>query len=128
MAYLLDTHVLIWYATGDSQLSKTAKNIVDDISKEKFISIGSIWEMGIKSSLGKLQFKPSFEPFILNEISLIGYKILQISPSHIFEMEKLTFHHRDPFDWLLVAQSLVENIPIVSIDAAFDNYGVNRIW
>jgi PIN domain nuclease of toxin-antitoxin system len=120
--------VLIWYAAGDSQLSDTARGIVDDFSQERLISIASIWEMGIKSNIGKLAFKPDFESFIQNEFQLVGYDLLPIELPHIFQMEKLPLHHRDPFDRIIIAQSLAENIPVVTKDSIFGSYGAERIW
>jgi PIN domain nuclease of toxin-antitoxin system len=83
--------------------------------------------MAIKSSLGKLKLRPSLERFILNELEN-GVEQIAITFKHVIKVQSLPFHHRDPFDRLLVAQALVEEIPILSIDNAFDNYGVKRIW
>lgn len=128
MPYLLDTHVLIWYAEGNEKLSETARQIVDNFEEDRLISIASIWEMSIKSSLKKIQFSPSFSEFIKKEFELIDYQLLQLGLEHTFQLEQLPFHHRDPFDRIIIAQALVEGIPIVSIDKEFDKYNVERIW
>ncbi len=128
MPYLLDTHVLIWYAEGNDQLSNKARRIVDNFDEERFISMASVWEMGVKSSLGKLEFQPSFPAFVKKEFELIGYKLLQFEYAHIFQVEKLPYHHRDPFDRIIIAQAMAEGFPIVSADKKFDNYDIERIW
>ncbi|MFK7972934.1 MAG: type II toxin-antitoxin system VapC family toxin [Bacteroidia bacterium] len=128
MAYLIDTHTLIWYAEGSSKLSLKAKNILDSKNINKFISIASVWEMGIKSQLGKLRFSPSFETFIRNEISLVGYQVLPANLSHIILIEQLELHHKDPFDRLIIAQSITESLPVVTIDEKFKHYNVESIW
>ncbi len=127
MSYLIDTQAFIWYATGDSQLSNNAKIIIES-SEIRLISIATIWEMGIKANIGKLNFNSPFDAFIQKQISINKYELLPIELNHIFQLSNLPHHHRDPFDRILIAQAISENIPIVSIDAAFDSYNVNRIW
>jgi PIN domain nuclease of toxin-antitoxin system len=113
MRYLLDTHVLIWYAEGNTRLSSEAIEIIEDKSKTCLISIASIWEIGIKHQLNKIQLKPSFESFIKEEIDLVGYGILALSLDHILSLSKLPFHHRDPFDRMIIAQALSEKISVI---------------
>ena len=84
--------------------------------------------MAIKVSTGKLQFSQPLDLFVPQQMQLNGIARLAIAPAHAFLVAKLPFHHRDPFDRLLIAQSLVENIPLISADPLFDSYGVNRIW
>ena len=127
MSYLIDTQAFIWYATGDNQLSQRAKNIIES-SDVRFVSIASVWEMAIKVSIGKLNFKVPFKDFILEQVAIGKYELLNINTPHIFQLTNLSHHHKDPFDRILIAQAISENIPIVSIDVAFDNYGVQRIW
>jgi PIN domain nuclease of toxin-antitoxin system len=127
MSYLIDTQAFIWYAIGDSQLSNKAKTIIES-NEVRLISIATIWEMGIKSNIGKLNFNSPFDAFIQKQILINQYELLPIELNHIFQLSNLPHHHRDPFDRILIAQAISENIPIVSIDVAFDSYNVNRIW
>jgi PIN domain nuclease of toxin-antitoxin system len=84
--------------------------------------------MGIKVNISKLTFKIPFDEFIQTELAFNQYELLPIELNHIFQLSNLPHHHRDPFDRILIAQAISENIPIVSIDVAFDSYNVNRIW
>jgi PIN domain nuclease of toxin-antitoxin system len=127
MKYILDTHVFIWYATGDKRLTPRSRSIIES-SDEMFVSIASIWEMAIKVNIGRLDFKKPFQKIIENQIIINKYKLLSISLQHLFKLSQLELHHRDPFDRLLVSQALTEKIPVVSVDEIFDKYGVDRIW
>ena len=131
MKYLIDTHVLIWFMEGNSLFSPIAKSIMIDKNNEIFISIASLWEISIKTSIGKLPMNRRYD-----EISDVLYdnliEILRIDFSHTVENNKLPFHHRDPFDRLIIAQAIVENIDFISVDAVFDDYlkgkSNRRIW
>lgn len=128
MAYLLDTHTFLWFITDDTALSLSAKMLIENPEHTVYLSIASIWEMAIKISLGKLEMPAPFDEFInaqtyKNSISLLG-----ITTRHLGIVASLPFHHRDPFDRLIAAQSLVEQIPIIGIDLIFDAYGVKRYW
>jgi PIN domain nuclease of toxin-antitoxin system len=90
--------------------------------------MASIWEMAIKVSLGKLQTSQPFELFLPSQLITNNFSVLDIAISHALRVASLPFHHRDPFDRLLIAQSLVENWPIIGTDSQFDAYGVTRIW
>ncbi|TAH22138.1 MAG: type II toxin-antitoxin system VapC family toxin [Cytophagales bacterium] len=127
MKYLIDTHIFIWYATGDNRLSLVAKEIIESYNT-RFFSLASIWEMSIKSGIGKLDFQKPFEQFVRQQISLNDFKLLNISEEHLYLVEKLPQHHKDPFDRLLAAQCMVENIPLVSADSIFDSYPIQRIF
>jgi PIN domain nuclease of toxin-antitoxin system len=127
MRYIIDTQAFIWYAIGDRQLSKTALEIIESDSI-RYISIASLWEMSIKSSLGKLNFQVPFEELILNQLAINSYEILSLELSHVFQLAKLPLIHKDPFDRIMIAQAFTENISIVSIDPHFQNYPVSVIW
>ncbi|MBC7390446.1 MAG: type II toxin-antitoxin system VapC family toxin [Opitutaceae bacterium] len=118
MDYLLDTHILIWFLEGDTKLSEVLRNI-----GKNFISISSIWEIAIKTSISKLE-----TDFTIQEtISLIienGFELLQINQKHCLEIVSLEFHHRDPFDRMLIAQTLVENLTRITKDQHFKQYPV----
>ncbi len=127
MDFLLDTHTFIWFLNGDEVLPKKIKNQITDISNKCYLSIASIWEMGVKLSLNKLQLDVEFSQinnFILkNEII-----ILPIEISHIQSLIKLPLHHRDPFDRLIISQAQVESLNILTKDVMFENYLVKVLW
>lgn len=128
MRLLLDTHSFLWFIGGDDRLSLTARALIEDTTNDVFLSIASLWEMAIKISLGRLQLSLPFETFIPQQLSLNRIGMLGITISHTAQVAILPFHHRDPFDWLLIAQALVEQMPIVGRDPEFDAYGITRMW
>lgn len=128
MHILLDTHAFLWTAVGDSQLSKRAENLFLDSQNQLYLSVASIWEMAIKSSLGKLTFQKPIESFILDILQENGIQLLTIEFRHAIRVSTLTFHHHDPFDRLLISQAIEEKIPLLSCDKVFDSYGVKRLW
>jgi PIN domain nuclease of toxin-antitoxin system len=128
MNLLLDTHTMLWFFWDDPQLSVTAKKLIADSNNHKWVSIASCWEVAIKSAVGKMQLGEPARTFLPREIAANNLDLLQISLDHATAVELLPMHHRDPFDRLLVAQANIEQLAIVSIDAAFDPYGVKRLW
>src|SRR5256714_2622977 len=128
MKLLLDTHTFIWFIMGIPQLSANARALIEDVANEKFLSVASLWEMAIKLSIGKLTLTAPFDVFIPQQLSLNGFESLNIEIAHAAVVATLPFHHRDPFDRLLIAQAMVEKMPIVSIDPSFDAYLVKRLW
>jgi PIN domain nuclease of toxin-antitoxin system len=128
MNYLLDTHTFLWFIGDDSSLSVDAKSFIESAENLTYLSIASIWEMAIKVSLNKLAISSPFINFISTQCVENGVEILDIKFEHIGLVATLPFHHRDPFDRLIIAQSLHEQLPIISMDNAFDSYGVERIW
>ncbi len=128
MKYLLDTHSLIWFISGDPQLSTHARNLMDNEDNELFISIGSLWEMAIKFSVGKLNLSQPFPEMFPDQLVCNSIEILGINVDHLVALCILPFHRRDPFDRLMITQSIVEQLPIISADSAFDEYGVQREW
>ena len=131
MQYLIDTHVFIWFIENSPKLPQSIKDLIEDERSDIFISIASIWEISIKTSIEKLPLNRRFEELIdvLND-NLI--EILPIKFAHTVENNQLLFHHRDPFDRIIISQAIVENIDFISADAAFDKYlngkSVKRIW
>jgi PIN domain nuclease of toxin-antitoxin system len=125
---LLDTHALLWFLLDDPKLSVTARDLVDDPGNDIEISPATYWEIAIKVSLRKYELPEPFEVFIEREISINDFHILHIEPKHTAALTRMPFHHRDPFDRLLIAQATVEQIPIVSADPAFDAYAITRLW
>jgi PIN domain nuclease of toxin-antitoxin system len=125
---LLDTHAMYWYIEADPRLSPTAQTLIRDTSNEVLISPASYWEIAIKISIGKWKLNRTYEDFLDVALNKYGFLVLPILPTHTARVIGLPFHHKDPFDRLLVSQVLVEAIPIISNDAALDAYGITRLW
>ena len=102
--------------------------MIGNPNNEILISPASYWEMAIKISLGKWKLNQSYQHFIDIALVQYGFSILPVNPVHTEGLIKLPFFHRDPFDRLIIAQSKVENVPVVSADTQFDAYGINRVW
>ena len=128
MKYLLDTHTLLWFLAGDASLSGKAVQLIENEDNQICVSTASLWEIAIKSSLGKLALATPLESLFTVQLPDNNIQVLTIDPAHLLCIHNLPFHHRDPFDRLLAAQSLVEKIPLVSKDVVMDAYGVQRIW
>jgi PIN domain nuclease of toxin-antitoxin system len=128
MNYLLDTHTLLWILSDDSRLSPKAKNNFLDENNGIYLSMASIWEMSIKSSLHKLEIKSTLEKFVEQHVLNNDIRILNIELVHLYPLEKLPFYHRDPFDRLIISQAIYEKMPVISSDINFDLYSVKRIW
>lgn len=125
---LLDTHAMLWFFWDDPQLSGHAKTLIEDSNNRKLVSIASCWEVAIKVGLGKLQLGESSRSFLPREIARNNFELLPIQLDHVTMVEGLPPHHKDPFDRLLVAQTMVEHLPMVSADPVFDQYGVQTLW
>jgi PIN domain nuclease of toxin-antitoxin system len=125
---LLDAHTLLWSQDDTSQLSAAATAALTDPAHDRLLSIATIWEIGIKTTLGKLPLSKPFRVWIETAIADVALTVLPITLDHIERLTNLAFHHRDPFDRLLITQALVEGVPLISCDTQFDAYGVTRIW
>ncbi|MEK7723041.1 MAG: type II toxin-antitoxin system VapC family toxin [Acidobacteriota bacterium] len=128
MKLLLDTHTFLWFIEGNSKLSATARLFIDDSANDKFVSVVSLWEIAIKFGLGRLTLTDKFEVLFPNQIIMNGFEQLAIENKHLYEFIKLPQHHNDPFDRLLIAQTIAQKMSVVSVDSAFDDYSVNRLW
>lgn len=132
MNIILDTHTFIWFIEGSSELSLTARKQIEDINNTSYISIASLWEMSIKYNLGKLTVKGSSFKTLMDDININGFQILNINFLHLVENVNLDSHHRDPFDRLIIAQAIIEDMNIIGRDVIFDNYmkgkNVKRVW
>lgn len=128
MKYLLDTHTLLWFLTGDKKLSAKARGLMENSRNAKFLSIVSLWEIAIKVSLGKLVLDKPFERLFPDQLHFNRIELLDITVDSLIKLATLPFHHRDPFDRLIIAQALVEGLPIIGADGAFDAYGISREW
>jgi PIN domain nuclease of toxin-antitoxin system len=125
-SYLLDTHTLIWFLNGDHQLSEKARAEIEDESNDKFVSVASLWEMAIKISLKKLTF--SRFSGMADLISDNGFELLPIAFEHTLKVAELEFFHSDPFDRILIAQGMVEQLTILSRDNTMQKYPVEVLW
>ncbi len=128
MKLLLDTHTLLWFIVGSANLSADARNLIEDESNEKFVSIVSIWETAIKVSIGKMSLSASFDVLFPHQLEVNGFELLPVKVAHTSVVTILPFHHRDPFDRLLIAQSIEEKMTLVSVDKVFDDYRITRLW
>lgn len=129
MKVLLDTHAFLWLVMDDPKLSRTAKSIFLDNTNEILLSAVSGFEIAVKYSLGKLELNEEPKAFVENRIQANALTVLPVNMEHTLKLAELPFHHRDPFDRLLIAQALVEDVPLLSKDAIFSNYqGLNCIW
>lgn len=128
MKLLLDTHTFLWFIMGNPKLSANARTFIEDQANEKFLSVASLWEIAIKVSIGKLALSAPFDTLIPQQLSVNGFELLRLEIAHAAALINLPFHHRDPFDRLLIAQALVEQMQIVSIDSTFDAYQTSRLW
>ena len=106
MKYLLDTHTLLWFLAGDEKLSGRGRQLIDDLSNEKFFSIASLWEIAIKVGLGKLNLAKPFEQMFPAQLHFNHIEILDITVDSLIKLTTLPFHHRDPFARLIIAQGL----------------------
>lgn len=128
MRHLIDAHSLIWALDDPSKLGAAAITALQAPENELLLSVGTMWELSIKSGLTKLTLSLPFRQWMQKAITDLDLTVMSITLDHAERQAGLPFHHRDPFDRLLAAQALVEGIPIVSADAIFDQYGVSRIW
>lgn len=124
---LLDTHTLIWFINGDTELSPTARAAIETENIINFVSIASFWEMAIKISLGKLELKTPFNQ-ISRQIEENGFEILPITFEDTLTLSTLPFHHRDPFDRIILVQSFNNGLNLISKDKNFDLYNAKVIW
>ena len=128
MKVLLDTHAFLWSIAGDDRLSKTAGKIFLNPDNSLFFSAASFWEICIKISLGKLSLKSGWFKTIEEELRVNAIQWLSVEMPHCVELTKLPFHHRDPFDRLLIAQARVEDLQLMSRDDRLSAYDIKRIW
>jgi len=128
MRLLLDTHTFLWFILNDPRLSARATGLISDPNNEIEISPASYWEIAIKISIGKCSLGEPVADFFDREIAANQFRILPIEPRHVAPLAVMLFHHRDPFDRLIISQAMAEQIPVVSADTAFDGYSVTRLW
>jgi PIN domain nuclease of toxin-antitoxin system len=125
---LLDSHTLIWAADDPAKLTALAQALLQDPSHDRLVSAASLWEIAIKLSLGRLPLSLPYRQWMDMAIADLSLVVLPITLDHAERQAILPWHHRDPFDRLIVAQAQVEGVPLVSTDAKLDIYGITRIW
>jgi PIN domain nuclease of toxin-antitoxin system len=128
MRVLLDTHTFLWFILDDPQLSASARTLLENPANDVEISPASYWEIAIKIGLGKYALPQPYQTFMEHQMATNNFRILPIELRHTALLTTMIRHHKDPFDRLLVAQALIESIPLVSADTKLDPYGVTRLW
>lgn len=128
MKILLDTHTFLYFITGSTNLSTVARTAIETPNNHRFLSIASLWEIAIKVGIQKLEVGMSMSELVRRQVHGNAIEILQIESHHLDHLVTLPFHHKDPFDRLMIAQSFSENIPLVTKDGIFSAYGVSMIW
>jgi PIN domain nuclease of toxin-antitoxin system len=128
MRILLDTHAFIWVVQDKARLSAGARDLVHNPQTESLVSIASLWEMAIKSNKGKLELADPLPQFIDEGLRVHSIGLLSVRLNHVFRFEQLRRVHNDPFDGMIAAQALEEDLPIIGRDRMLDEYGVDRRW
>jgi PIN domain nuclease of toxin-antitoxin system len=126
--YMLDTHAFLWFVLDDRRISAKAKSIIQDSKNEIFFSAASAWEMAIKVNLNRLKIIGNLEPFIIEQLSTNNIVPLSITIYHALYTEQLPQIHKDPFDRIIIAQSIVENLQLISTDKDIRKYKVATVW
>ncbi len=127
MDLLLDTHAFIWFISGDASLPPKVLDAIKNVENKCFISIASLWEIAIKSSLKKLELKSDFNR-IVDFLADNDIEILAITFDHLQRLLTLEFHHKDPFDRIIISQALTERLTILSKDEHFPSYTDRILW
>ena len=127
MNYLLDTHVLIWFLNGDKALTGKARKAIESDNAINFISIASLWEIAIKISMERLTVKVPFEK-LGAELDKNNFQILPITFNDTVVLSTLAFHHRDPFDRLIISQTIANDFTLISKDKEFAAYKTKLLW
>ena len=128
MKLLLDTHAFLWWIRDDASLGAKARKAIASERTHCFVSVASCWEMAIKKSLGKLEIPEPIDGFVAEQLAANRFTLLPIDLRHVSHVSRPPFHHRDPFDRLLVAQATEESLTIASADPIFHKYGIERLW
>ncbi len=127
MNLLLDTHIFLWFVNDDPRLGDRHKDLIENESNFSYLSVASLWEMSIKYNLGKLKLAPSYEDFVMREVRESSIILLNIELDHLRINASLPFHHKDPFDRIIIAQSIAENLPIITVDSIFNQYPIRLV-
>ena len=128
MRFLLDTHTAFWYFEGSPDLSTIAKTMIDDSSNEIFVSIVSAWEIAIKRSMNRENTPLCSVAEFFDEVASSGFNLITLEPHHVRPVETLPYHHKDPFDRLLIATAIAEDMTFLSADENVAKYDVKCLW
>ncbi len=128
MKLLLDTHAFVWWESAPEKLPPSVISLCKDRSNALLLSMVAAWEIQIKSQLGRLKFATPLADVIENQIRSNGFQLLPIELAHVLALENLSWHHKDPFDRLLIAQAMVEGVPVISSDPMFAKYPIQVLW
>lgn len=128
MQLLIDTHAFLWWLAGNERLSTAARDVIRDRDNTVLVSAASAWEIATKHRLGKLPGADQVAGNVIATIEDHGFQPLAISVSHAERAGRLAGPHKDPFDRMLIAQALAHDLPLVSVESLFDDFGVRRIW
>ncbi|GDX84821.1 twitching motility protein PilT [Methylococcaceae bacterium] len=128
MNRLLDTHTFLWLRNAPEKVSEKVLGAYFEMDNNVFLSMASVWEMQIKSQLGKLELDLPFKTIIQTQCMNNGLQILPIETSHIFALTELPFHHKDPFDRVILIQAKLENLKLASVDSVFHHYDIELFW
>jgi PIN domain nuclease of toxin-antitoxin system len=128
MKILLDTHAFLWLITGNERLSETSRKTFLNTENRLYFSIVSLWEICIKKSLDKISLRNKWLDIIQEEMKANSIQWLPVEISHCVRVIELPFHHRDPFDRMLIAQAITEDLSILSRDHRFPAYNIKCIW
>lgn len=128
MRVLLDTHAFLWWIMNDERLSGPSRKVISQAENQIFFSAASAWEISIKCQLGKLELPGKPEPFISEQVQVNNFTALPINLTHALQVFELPALHRDPFDRMLVVQSRVERLPVLTMDEKIRQYEVETIW
>jgi len=128
MNYLLDTHAFLWFVLDDQRISKEAKSVIEDSQNKIYFSAASAWEIAIKTKLARLKIIGDFESFIIDQLSTNSFVPLSITISHSLYTVRLPQIHKDPFDRIIIAQSKLEDLPLISKDKTIRKYKVTLVW
>lgn len=127
MSYLIDTHTLIWAISDTNKLSRKVRKLIENLDNKIYISVVSLWEITVKKSLGKLEFGFTTEEFF-DLITKTRIEVLNIEKDHLIKLQSLAYHHKDPFDRLIIAQCISENYSLISKDQVLSKYPLELIW
>jgi PIN domain nuclease of toxin-antitoxin system len=128
MNLLLDTSTFLWWITSDSKLSERAQSLIAGESNTLFVSAASGWEIATKFAIGKLPLPGSPSIYVPEQMQINGFVALPVEMSHSLHVHSLPLHHKDPFDRILIAQSQIESMPILTADPLIKQYGVPVLW
>ena len=124
----MDTHTFLWFIEGDARLSQKALEAILELENSRFLSVASLWEIAIKVSIGKLKNHGPFGKLVQTQLIGNDIRLLPIATNHFDTVQRLPFHHRDPFDRLIIAQVMEENLTLLSRDSIFAAYEVQVLW